>query len=1229
MFDSLSKKCVFSILFLVSSLPLMTIGIYAQVNSVPVTTVSAASYERTPVAPESLVSSFGTRLATTTASATDTDPNTPGIQLPTMLAGTSVRVNGRLALLLFVSPLQVNFQMPLDTEIGTAQVKVTSGDGTESNGTVQVSLISPAMFTGNADGRGVLAAEVVRVKADGSQSRETLMQLDSTTGKMNTKPIDLGPEGERVFLEIYLTGFRRAQDPNNDGNLQELVTVVLGGDAVPVLYAGRQPQYVGLDQINIEIPRNMGVTGKITLSVFAGEGYTSDRFSWKNLLTANPVELEIASRPGAMPPQLSNVSPALAGVGQTITITGSNFAMNPDDNLVRLGGIDAKTLTASSTQLAVLVPYGAISGLVSVKTVQGEARSATPINIKTSLSGVTETGFQPLRGVTVRILGTNLTATSNAEGVFLFPDVSPSAKVKLEVDPSTLPSSVSFPKIKLTAEVLSGRDNRIFYPLQLQQNTRITQSPNGDSITLDVPTDATLRTSSGVLLARTDLSVTKINTSDVGSYFSLPLPRELDLDGLVQIFPTDAMIAPGGKLTFQRSRGYDVSRYTFKLYRLEQNENSDKLGEFVEAGDLTVSTDNKQLTSMAGAITETGYYTFRAIPLSTAVPTPLIAAARGAFSDFGKLVQGAVIRSGNNYSIADSTGGFVITNVIFGFPSRLGISGLYLRPGGTIERFAGDANINAPYSVAPCCNYLLNAFPPIKEGDNRPPVFIPPLPLTVNEDQSSDVPLAIHERDANQTVQVEVTGASFASIVPGANGAAILRLAPGTKTAGTYNLTIKATDNSGATTTAFVTLKVIAPNAAPVVSVPGAQTVRVGQTLNFDVTFSDPDLGQTVTLIVSGIPQGASFLPNAPVNPTGGTFSWSPVSTQIGSHTVTFTASDNGFPSLSTTKTVMISVPAQEQEDKWLRVANGGLPVGKNIETLAAIGTRLFGSINGAGVFTSDDQGNTWKAVNNGLTTLEISSVHTVGTKLVAVNGTLLRTRDANPINVFLSDDNGASWRAITPNISFQTMRYLSVAEGDWYALGIDGKILRSADLGTTWTVIADSRPGITLDYFTVGNGTVYGTSGYVNEILNIWSGNQWKQLELFTPISSDLYALGVNGANAYVWSWSELRISKDQGQSWASYNTTPYKWSLYDRGNTGCFFGDNKIFLMPNSASVVIWVSTDGGTTFNFFDEGLLGGPNDIKRPSEDARKTKQLIVVGKLAYVTTDKGVYIRKLP
>ncbi|MGH9802363.1 MAG: hypothetical protein ACRD82_18520, partial [Blastocatellia bacterium] len=151
-----------------------------------VTTVSAASYGA-EVAPGEIVAAFGSRLATQTLIATDADPNTPGIQLPTELGGTTVEVNGRRAGLFFVSPTQVNYQMPAATETGSANVVVRAGDGAISTGTAQINAAAPAIFTANSSGAGVPAGNVLRVLPNGALIEESLSQFDPTTGTFTAR----------------------------------------------------------------------------------------------------------------------------------------------------------------------------------------------------------------------------------------------------------------------------------------------------------------------------------------------------------------------------------------------------------------------------------------------------------------------------------------------------------------------------------------------------------------------------------------------------------------------------------------------------------------------------------------------------------------------------------------------------------------------------------------------------------------------------------------------------------------------------------------------------------------------------------------------------------------------------------------------------------------------------------------------------------------------------------
>jgi len=221
-----------------------------------VATVSAASFAGTELASEAIVAAFGTNLATTTQVAAT-------LPLPTSLAGTTVKVTDsagteRLAPLFFVSPGQINYQIPPNTQTGVAIVTVTSGGGTVSIGAVQIATVAPGLFSANSDGQGVAAAVALRVKADSSQSTEPVARFDPAQGKSVSVPIDLGPETDQVFLLLFGTGVRF-------GSALSAASAKIGGGDAQVLYAGAQGGFVGLDQLNVRVPRSLVGRGEIDI----------------------------------------------------------------------------------------------------------------------------------------------------------------------------------------------------------------------------------------------------------------------------------------------------------------------------------------------------------------------------------------------------------------------------------------------------------------------------------------------------------------------------------------------------------------------------------------------------------------------------------------------------------------------------------------------------------------------------------------------------------------------------------------------------------------------------------------------------------------------------------------------------------------------------------------------------------------------------------------------------
>ena len=64
-----------------------------------------------------------------------------------------------------------------------------------------------------------------------------------------------------VYVSFYCTGIRGAPDGG--------VVVLIAGSPVPVLYAGPQPEYDGLDQVNVVLPIALRGSGEVDIVVRA------------------------------------------------------------------------------------------------------------------------------------------------------------------------------------------------------------------------------------------------------------------------------------------------------------------------------------------------------------------------------------------------------------------------------------------------------------------------------------------------------------------------------------------------------------------------------------------------------------------------------------------------------------------------------------------------------------------------------------------------------------------------------------------------------------------------------------------------------------------------------------------------------------------------------------------------------------------------------------------------
>jgi uncharacterized protein (TIGR03437 family) len=1171
--------------------------------------VSAASFENAPVAPESIVAAFGAQLATQTVSAASAP-------LPIELGGTTVEVNGRRARLFFVSPTQINFLMPAETEIGAASVTVRAGDGTISTGTVEALAVAPAIFTNGGNGRGAPAGSVVRG----------------------------GQDGARVLV-FYLSGIRRASDPNGDGNLDETVKVVIGGEVITPLFAGAQSEFAGLDQINVELPRHLAGRGRVNVAVTA------------NGASSNLAEIEIAA-PGAAPPQISGFTPATALAGQTLVINGSGFAPNLKDNVVRIGGVEARVIAAYESQLQAIAPFGAATGAVTVRTPDGEGASANALTVRASLSGfVEDSRRQPAPGATVRVVNRNITAVTNAEGFFLLADVPPGSAI-VEVDGASVPTLASFPKITFRASVAAGRDNQLPHPIALQPATGAklnvggagaattssasVATPSGN-VTFELPGNATAVSPDGDRIE--SLSLTLVDESRLPAGF----PTGHFSSVVAQIAPIGAVLSPGGKLIFPNTENWPAGAQA-KLFRLDQRAGnrfdpatiSPTLGAIVESGVATASADGRRVETARDAIKEATCY-FAALPQQTTTVTGRVVESDGATP-----VRQAIVIVRGQEAATDGNGGFTVRNVPVKPGEPLTVEVSFLRPTGRIDRALRN-------NVLPVIAGNTEVTPEITlpaETSNRPPVIFAPTNLVANQGETRDFDFVAGDPDTDQTIQVSVAGAAFAAIKPaiGPNPYR-LSLSPGPGDLGRLTLTLTATDSAGASATRQLTVAINRPpvtegqavttdedtpknialaatdadgdairfvvvnqpahgrvsesgsnlsyrpaanyngvdsftfkaidgfgesavarvtiairpvNDPPVLTAPPALTAITGGSLVLNIVAADPDVaaneGQTLTFSATGLPGSAQF---TQLDDTRAQFNWTPGEAQTGAFTVAFKVSDDGAPALSDTKSMTITTLG-----RWS--ATGAIEGGV-VHSLFSDGANLFAGT-GSGVLRSTDQGQSWTAASAGLPNFDVVAFAAVGSNLFAGGCRLYR-----------SSDQGRTWSQASAGI-FNCVNSFAIIGETLFAGAYNAGVYRSTDQGRSWTLLSDGLTDRRIVALLASGSTIFAGADGGGVFRSTDEGRNWTAASNGLTGGRRIRAFAALGANIFASTDDRgVFLSTDQGQNWKAVNS-----GITEYGVATLFASGANIFAGTYGGRV--FRSTDQGQNWVEVSEGLPG---------------------------------------
>ncbi len=197
--------------------------------------VNAADFEE-PVAFGGLITLFGSALGVTT----EVSASAP---LPTTLADSCLTVNGTLLPLLYVSPGQINAQLPFNTQ-GSATMILRTPGGVTDGYRLTIRTAAPSVFRSGTAGSQANLATVVRAR------NNSLVTISN--------PIHADDD-----IIIYLTGLGQTLPAVTQGDAAPsdppasaiiLPDVTIGGASIPVSAAELVPGQVGIYQIKAKVP---------------------------------------------------------------------------------------------------------------------------------------------------------------------------------------------------------------------------------------------------------------------------------------------------------------------------------------------------------------------------------------------------------------------------------------------------------------------------------------------------------------------------------------------------------------------------------------------------------------------------------------------------------------------------------------------------------------------------------------------------------------------------------------------------------------------------------------------------------------------------------------------------------------------------------------------------------------------------------------------------------------
>jgi photosystem II stability/assembly factor-like uncharacterized protein len=211
---------------------------------------------------------------------------------------------------------------------------------------------------------------------------------------------------------------------------------------------------------------------------------------------------------------------------------------------------------------------------------------------------------------------------------------------------------------------------------------------------------------------------------------------------------------------------------------------------------------------------------------------------------------------------------------------------------------------------------------------------------------------------------------------------------------------------------------------------------------------------------------------------------------------------------------------------QWIKMGTTFAPT---IGTFTVMDTTLFAGSQGGGIVRTENNGTTVNWSNNGLLDGNVTSLATVGTRVIAGTNT----------GVFVSDNGGKMpWVASNNGLTSLAIFDLTVNNGVILAATGTGGVFRSTNNGDSWTASNDGNPHIyTWSIKTLGS-TVFLGLQQAGVYKSVDNGLHWTAANTGLNVNAYGFAFGSNGSTYFVGTNEGIYRTTNNGDAWIQVNT-------------------------------------------------------------------------------------------